>query len=263
MLKRSPKLSVVIITENEAANIAQSLESVKFADEVIIVDAESSDQTVEIAQSLGAKVFIHPWPGYGPQRNFAAAQASGEWLLVVDADEEVTPELAQQIRLTLKSPEKDFYWVKIITTFLGRPLSHLSAYNMRLFKKSAGHWADIKVHEQVQTATGQKLKFGDLISEELENPILHHSHKTIASYLKRMHHYTTLDAEQMAKDNHHRSGRAVKLTWWLPYYLAKRQFLKIYFYKRGFQDGYAGLIWSALSAYYEYTMAKKYLALKR
>ncbi|MEK7557470.1 MAG: glycosyltransferase family 2 protein, partial [Patescibacteria group bacterium] len=242
------KLSAVTITKNEEANIARSIRSVSFTDEVLVVDAESSDQTVKIAQSLGAKTFIRPWPGYGPQRNFAAAQAEGDWLIVVDADEEITPELAQEIRTTLESPEKDFYWVKIITTFLGQPLSHLHAYNMRLIKKSAGHWADLKVHEQVQTMAGQRLKFGDSMSEKLKNPILHHSHKTVASYLKRMHRYTTLDAQQMAKENRHRSGRRVKPTWWLPYYLAKRQFIKLYFYKGGLLDSYAGFMWSLLSA---------------
>lgn len=259
MSEQSKRLSAILITKNEERNIARALKSVSFANEVIVVDAESSDKTAEIARSLNAKVYIRQWSGYGPQRNFAAAQASGEWLLVVDADEEVTPELAQQISLTLESPKKDFYWVKILTTFLGRPLNHLSAYNMRLFRKSAGHWADIKVHEQVQTTTGQKLKFRDSISEKLENPILHHSHRTIASYLERMHRYTTLDAEQMAKDNHHRSGRAIQPVWWLPYYLSKRQFIKLYFYKKGFLDGYTGFMWSLLSGYYEYVMAKKYL----
>lgn len=263
MSEPSKKLSAVIITKNEEKNIARALKSVSFADEVIVMDAQSTDRTVDIAASLGAKVFINPWPGYGPQRNFAAAQASGNWLLVVDADEEVTPELAQEIRATLESPEKDFYWVKIITTFLGRPLYHLSAYNMRLIKKSAGNWSDIKVHEQVQTMTGERLKFGDTVSEKSKNSILHHSHKTVQSYLKRMQHYTTLDAEQMGKEDRHRSGRKVKPTGWLPYYLAQRQFLKLYFYKKGLLDGYAGFMWSLLSAYYEYVMAKKYLALKQ
>lgn len=262
MSKPLPKLSAVLITKNEEDNIVRAIASVSFADEVIVVDSESSDRTVNVAKSLGAKVFIRPWPGYGPQRNFAAQQASGEWLLVLDADEEVSPGLAEQIRATLRNPRKDFYWIKIITTFLGSPLTHLAAYNMRLLKKSAGNWQDLRVHEQVQTKAGQRLQFGDGISGSIENTILHHSHKTITSYLNRMERYTTLDAQQMAREGHHRSGRPVKPRWWLPYYLAKRQFLKIYFYKKGFLDGYAGFMWSLLSAYYEYVMGSKYLKLK-
>lgn len=253
------KLSAVIITKNEEDNIARSIKSVAFADEVIVVDSESEDRTIEIAKSLGAKTFVRPWPGYGPQKNFAASETASDWLLFIDADEEVSPDLAQEILTHLQNPNKDFYWLKIITVFLGKPLSHLFGHNPRLFKKSAGHWNDSKVHEQVQTNTGDQLKLGDSLSAVLKNPLLHHSHRTIESYLKRMDRYTTLDAQQMAKENRHRSGRVVKPTWWLPYHLFLRQFMKMYFYKNGFLDRYAGFMWCLLSAYYEYVMGKKYL----
>lgn len=261
MLKPSPKLSAIIITHNEEANVTRAISSVKFTGEVIVVDSESSDRTVEIAQSLGAKVFIRAWEGYGPQKNFGASQASGEWLLYIDADEEITSELAQEIRTIIQKPEKDFFWLKIETVFLKRPMKYIYGHNARLFKKSAGAWSNEKVHERVQTHSGQVIHLNDNLSGLLKNSLLHHSHETISSYLESMRKYTTLDAQQMARENKHRSGRKVTSVWWLPYYLAKRQFLKLYFYKKGFLDGYAGVMWSLLSAYYEYTMAKKYLAL--
>lgn len=263
MSEQSKKLSAIIITKNEEDNIARSICSVSFAAEVIVVDAESSDRTVEIAKSLGAKTFIRPWPGYGPQKNFGAQQTAGEWLLFIDADEEVTPELAAEIMQVINSPVKDFYWLKIVTVFLKRQMQHIYGHNPRLFKKSAGKWTDFEVHEQVQTHAEEQVKLGDNLSRILKNPLLHYSHRTVASYLARMHRYSTLDAQQMARENRHRSGRTIKPAWWLPYYLAKRQFIKLYLYKKGFLDGYAGFMWSFLSGYYEYVMAKKYLAIKR
>lgn len=256
------KLSTIIITKNEEDNIERCVKSVQFADEVIVIDAESNDRTVEIAQRLGAKTFVRPWPGYGSQKNFGAAQAQGEWLFFIDADEEVTPELAQETHATITSPAKDFYWLKIVTVFLGRRMKHIFGHNPRLFKKSAGSWTGYQVHEQVQTNAGDKIVLGDSRSALLHNFLLHHSHKTIASYLRRMADYTSLDAQQMAKHDRHRSGRPVRPVWWLPHYVAARQFVKLYAYKKGALDGYAGLMWSLLSAYYEWTMAKKYVLLK-
>lgn len=262
MSEPSKKLSAIIITKNEEDNIGRCVKSVAFADEVIVVDAESNDQTVAIAKRLGAQTFVRPWPGYGPQKNFGASKAEGEWLLFIDADEEVTPELAEEIKKTIHENQKDFYWLKIVTVFLQRRLNYISGHNPRLFKKACGCWTSYHVHEQVQDNFGRRLQLGDDISGALSTPLLHHSHETAAAYLKRMREYTTLDAQEMARQDHHRSGRAVQPVWWLPHYLAVRQFLKLYFYKKGLLDGYAGLMWSALSAYYEWTMAKKYTLLK-
>lgn len=260
--QRGSGVSAIIITKNEEDNIERCVKSVQFADEVIVVDAESNDRTVEIATSLGARTFVRPWPGYGSQKNFGAAQAAGEWLLFIDADEEVPSQLATEIRRTIENPTKDFYWLKIVTVFLGRQMKHIYGHNPRLFRKSAGSWTGYQVHEQVQTNAGENIVLGDDRSTLLKNALLHHSHKTIASYLRRMADYTSLDAQQMAKHNRHRSGRSVRPTWWLPHYLAVRQFVKLYVYKKGALDGYAGLMWSLLSAYYEWTMAKKYVLLK-
>lgn len=263
MSEQFPKLSAIIITKNEEDNIARAAKGVQFVDEIIVVDAESKDETVRIAQSLGAKTFVRPWPGYGPQKNFGAAKAKGDWLLFIDADEEITPKLAEEIKAVILNPVKDFYWLKIVTVFLKKPLRNLFGHNPRLFKKSAGSWTRYHVHEQVQTNFGDVIRLGDDKSAVLKHPLLHHSHKTIQDYLSRMAEYTTLDAQQMAKTGKHRSGRPVKPSWLLPFYLSSRQLVKMLFYKKGIFDGSAGWTWSALSAYYEWTMAKKYLALQK
>lgn len=254
-------LSAVIITKNEADSIQRCLNSLSFAAEQVVVDAGSTDNTAQLAARLGARVFVKPWTGYGPQKNFALQQANNKWLLFIDSDEEITPELAKEIIVTINHPARDFYWLRIITIFLGRPLSHLSGHNLRLFKKDCGQWTDEAVHEQVKNRHGQIIKLGDQRSFVLTAPLLHHSHSTIASYLKKMHRYTTLDAQQMQRTSRHRSGQSVKPSFFFPYRLALKQFVKLYFYRRGCLDGYAGFMWCLLSGYYEFEMAKKYLNL--
>lgn len=254
-------LSVILITKDAARTLARTLASLKFVDEIIVVDSGSTDATLEVAKSFGAKVFTNPWPGYGPQKNFGLSKAVGEWALFIDADEEVTPELAQAIKTAISQPQPSYYWLKIVTIFLGRPIEHLYGHNPRLFRKDTGRWTSDQVHEQVERMSGERIKLGDIHSAVIADSLLHHSHPTIVAYLARMHSYTTLDAQQMKLTNRHRSGRPVTKSWWLPWQLAARQFIKLYLYRRGFLDGYAGFMWSLLSAYYEYEMATKYLTL--
>lgn len=261
-IDNSKMISAIIITKNEEDNIERCIKSLGFADEIIVVDAESKDDTLAIARKLGAKTFSRPWPGYGPQKNFGAAQAQHDWILFVDADEEVSSELANEIKEAIKKPSKNFYWLAITTIFLKQPLHHLAGYNPRLFKKSEGAWTSHHIHEQIQTNFGKTVKLGDNLSEVLKKPLYHHSHESIRAYLQRASEYTALDAQHMSKDNRHRSGRNVTPSWHLPFFLAARQFVKLYFYKKGILDGYAGLIWSALSAYSEYLTGKKYLRIK-
>jgi glycosyltransferase involved in cell wall biosynthesis len=253
------KLSAIVIAKNEANSIERCLDSLSFADEIIVVDAESTDRTVELAKQYTPHVLINPWPGYGKQKNLGRARARGEWLLFIDADEVIPPPLAKEILIAVNNPQANFYWLKVLTYFLNRPLRHLLGHNPRLFKKASGHWTNDHVHEQVATLAGTKIKLGDSLSATLNSPLTHYSHTTLRSYLQSMHRYTSLDAEQMKETGRHRSGRSVKPAFWLPYKLALRQFLKLYFYRRGFLDGSTGFIWSYLSAYYEWEMARKYL----
>lgn len=254
------KLSAIVITKDAAKILARVLASLKFADEIIVVDSGSQDATLEVAKQLGARVFSNPWPGYGQQKNYGLDKARGEWALFIDADEEVTLTLQKSVLQAIDSPV-DFYWLRIVTVFLGKPLKHLYGHNPRLFRKAAGHWTNDKVHEQVATRSGQRLRLGETSSKIIPEPLIHHSHATVASYIKKMHRYTTLDAQQMKATGQHRSGRSVKKSWLLPWQLASRQFVKLYLYRQGFLDGYAGFMWSLLSAWYEYEMGRKFLRL--
>lgn len=260
-------LSAIVITKNEEDNISRCLKSLSFADEIIVVDSGSTDNTTSLAKQHGAKVFHNKWVGYGPQKNFAAQKASGDWLLYIDADEEAPPALAKSIRSAVNNNMSDntynFYWLKIVTVFLGKPLSRLYGHNPRLFKKNDGGWTDAAVHEQVITSDNYIIKLGDTKSGLLETPLLHHSHKTISSYIKKMHHYTSLDADQMHLTQQHRSGKKVTPTFILPLKLSIKQFIKLLVYKRGILNGIPGIIWCSLSAYYEYEMATKYLKLSK
>lgn len=255
------KLSAIVITKDSAKTLGQTLASLKFSDEIIVVDSGSTDTTSEIAYTFGAKIFNNPWPGYGRQKNFGLSKASGEWVLFIDADEEVTPALAVAITSTIQQPAPSFVWLRIVTIFLGKPLRHLYGHNPRLFKKSVGRWTDDKVHEQVEQFNGTRIQLHDSYSAVIIEPLLHHSHQTIGSYIKRMHHYTTLDAQQMKSTGKHRSGRSLPVSWILPWQLAARQFIKLFFYRRGFLDGYPGFMWCLLSAYYEYEMGNKFMVL--
>jgi glycosyltransferase involved in cell wall biosynthesis len=257
-------LSAIITAKNEEDVIKRCLDSVSFADEtIVIIDNGSTDNTFQLATNHGAKVFKNTWPGFGGQKNFGLNKAQGDWLLFIDADEEVSPELKEKIITVINNPKKDFYWLHIVTIFLKHPLTHLYGHNPRLFKKEAGLWTNTKVHEQVILKNEQVLKLGDEHSQVIEPPLLHHSHLTIKSYLKTMHTYTTLDAQQMNQTNHHRSGKPVKPSFFLPYYLSFKQFFKLFYYRRGFLDGYAGFVWCFLSSYYEYEMTMKYLSLQK
>ncbi len=263
-------LSAIIITKNAEKTIVRALQSVAFADEIIVVDAKSDDQTAAIACAFGAKVVTNAWSGYGQQKNLGRDIASSEWLLFVDADEELTPTLIRSINKVVSgqgvNANCSFYWLQVVTTFLNKPLNHLSGHNLRLFRKSYGRWTNASVHEQVIKTIPRNettIKLGDDSSLILAGTLVHHSHQNISSYLRRMHRYTTLDANEMWKRKMHRSGRIIKPFQFLPQYLALRQFLKLYIYRSGWLDGLAGWLWCILSSYYEYEMGRKFLILAR
>lgn len=251
-------ISVVIIAKNEEKNIPDCIASVQFAQEIIVIDAHSTDQTVQLAQSLGAKVVSRIWDGYGSQKNFGAQQASCNWVLFLDADERVSPTLAQALRDILETT-CSVYWITIEDTFLGKRMIHLVGHNPRLIQKFQAHWSDAHVHEKmIYTDTNTAARYKDGISGEIQSPIIHQSYTSIRAYITKMHRYTSLDANEMKKTNQHRSGMPVRQSMFLPYYLACKQFVKLYFYRRGLLDGWQGAVWCALSAYYEFEMGIKY-----
>ena len=233
-----PKLTVTIITRNEAANIAAALESVRWADEIIVVDSESTDETVAIARQFTAHVIVRPWPGYVAQKNFAAEQASHDWILSVDADERVSPALATEIRTLLASdPAAAGYRIPRVTFHLGRWIRSTDwypDYQLRLYHRRHAHWHGRHVHESVRT-------HGRV--ERLRGELQHYAYRDIAHHLQTMDRYTTLAAQQLYED-----GRRAN---WIDILITPRlTFFRNYVVRGGFRDGMAGLVISAMNAYY-------------
>jgi glycosyltransferase involved in cell wall biosynthesis len=194
-------LSVAIITLNEEHNLARTLASVQFADEVVVVDSGSTDHTAEIAKSFGAKVFVEPWKGFAGQKNSAIERCSGTWVLSLDADEELTVELEAEIVKMLETdaetlPQVDGYRLRLRHVFLGRWMRHGGYYpdlKLRLFRRvtSSGdtRFTDRPVHESVQVA-------GRV--ETLKNDFLHHGYPNLEIYLEHMNRYSSLGGQIVA-----------------------------------------------------------------
>ena len=224
------KLSVVIITKNEAGHIRACLESVAFADEWIVVDSGSTDGTVEIARAFGATVLETPdWPGFGPQKNRALDAATGDWILSLDADERIPPGLREEILEALKAPAHSNYLIPRLSCFCGHFIRHSGWYPdriLRLFARGAGRFSEDLVHERVLV---------DAPSGSLKTPILHYSYLDDESVLHKLDHYSTLGARQAFK-----AGKRAGLGKAFGHGLAA--FLRSYVFKRGFLDGRAGLM---------------------
>ncbi len=231
-------ISVCIICFNEEENIRRCLESVSWADEIIVVDSMSQDKTAEIAREYTNSVFERPWGGYIKQKNFALSKAHGDWVLSLDADEEISPALREEIQAEVrdsgrcagyKIPRRSFYQ--------GRWINHSGFYpdrQLRLFRRGLGHWVGGRVHERVEV----KGKVCDLNSDLLHYPY----HGTIAGQLKTVNEFSTLLAEDM-----YESGKRYRVYLLLLRPLLK--FVEVYFLKRGFLDGIPGFIIAVSSAY--------------
>ncbi len=248
------KLSVIIITKNEAANIQACLDSVRFANQWIIVDSGSTDDTVSIARAAGATVIkTTDWPGFGPQKNRALAAAEGEWVLSLDADERIPEALQQEIMAVLAhSHAHAAYALPRLSSFCGYFIRHSGWYPdyiVRLFRRDAAHFSDDRVHERVIVRTGGNGSNGaHSTTGKLETPIVHYSYRDDSDYLRKLDQYSSLGAQQ-AYDAGKRGGLGKAISH------AASSFLRSYVFKRGFLDGRAGLmvaISSAESAYHKY-----------
>jgi glycosyltransferase involved in cell wall biosynthesis len=233
-----PKLTVTVITRNEAANIAAALESVRWADEIVVVDSESTDLTVDIARRFTDKVVVRPWPGYVAQKNFAAEQASHDWILSLDADERVSEALAGEIRTLLAgTPRAMGYRIPRVTFHCGRWIRSTDWYpdfQLRLYHRRHAQWTGQLVHESVTTEGAV---------ERLRGEIQHFAYRDIAHHLQTMDRYTTLAARQMFE-----AGRRAS---WIDILVTPRlTFFRNYILRGGFRDGMAGLVISAMNAYY-------------
>jgi len=232
------KLSVTVITKNEEHNIADALLSVDFADEIVVVDSGSEDRTVEIARRFTDRVIEKDWPGHVAQKNYAVEAASHDWILSIDADERVSPELAAGIRRVLaEGPDRDGYRVRRKVFYLGRWIRHCGwypDYRVRLFDRRKAKWTGLDPHDivEVHGETGR-----------IEADLLHYTYRDISDHLGTIDSYTTIGARRY-KEAGRRAG-AWDILLRPPY-----TFLKKYVFQRGFLDGFAGLLISMLSAYY-------------
>ncbi len=228
----SLSLSVVIITLNEEANLARTLASVTWADEIVILDSGSTDRTREIAESFHTKFYCESWKGFAAQKNSALQKASGEWILSLDADEEVEPALAQEIKQTMADNSSAAgFWIPRKNFFLNRWIRRGGFYpdpKLRLFRRGAGVFEDRLVHEDLRLQ-GR--------TASLKNHLLHHAYPTLDSYLEHMNRYSSLGA-QMVTAKHSRAGFSFvdivirpRLTFFYNYVL-----------RGGFLDGREGLL---------------------
>lgn len=231
-------VTATLITLNEAANIQAALESLSWADEIIVVDSQSTDDTVAIARRFTDKVIVRPWPGYSAQKNFAAEQASHDWIFSLDADERVTPALAAEIKSLLAAgPACAGYRVPRVTFHLGRWMRSTDwypDYQLRFYDRRRAQWAGKHVHESVK-AEGRV--------EDLRGELQHYAYRDLAHHFQTMDRYTTLAARQMFEE-----GRRAGFFDLMVHPPAA--FLRNYILRGGIRDGVPGLIVSAMNARY-------------
>lgn len=240
MNSRRATIAAVVITKNEEANIDACLNSLAWVDHIIVVDAESTDRTVEIAKQHTDAVYIRPWAGYGPQKNFGIDQTQEEWILIVDADERVTRALQMEIVETVqRGAEYTGYEIPRKNYFYGQWMRHGGMYpdwQLRLFRKSAGRYDETLIHERL-VLHGER---GRLV-EHLE----HHSIPTIVSHVKKLMSYTTLAARQKRREVLRVSA----------FKLAGNHLVtlfKTYIARGGWQDGVPGLIAAGFAGLYTF-----------
>jgi len=246
MAEQKSNLSVIVITHNEEENIIECLQSVSWANEIIVVDSQSTDNTVERAKQFTPKVFVTEWKGYGGAKNYALSKATSKWILWLDADERVTPELANEIKSIVENKHEEFtaYEVPRRAYFLGKWIKHCGwypGYVVRLFKRDEAEFNNSRVHE--------KLKVGGKIGT-LKNDLLHFTDQTLFHYVDKFNRYTTLAAEDLFD-----KGKKISLydLTIRPLYL----FIKMFILRLGFLDGMHGFVLSILSANYVFVKYAK------
>ena len=237
-------ISVVIITKNEQDNILACIETASWADEIIIVDAQSTDATRDIARKYSdkVKIFVKKWEGYGKAKNFGIKQAKSEWIVSLDADERITASLRHEIKNAIRENNFDGFRIPRLLYFCGHPVRRGGCYpdwQLRLFRKGYGYYGDEEVHERFNL----KGKVG-----YLKNYMLHYSYKTMFDYWQRFNIYTELDAK---KKYRHKRKFSIFCVLILPWEVFRRLIIK-----RGIFDGVPGLfyhIFSATSSFVKYT----------
>jgi len=236
------KLSAVIITKNEELNIERCLKSVQFADEIVVLDSGSTDRTIEICQNHDCHIHQTKWLGFGLTKRKAVSLAKYNWILSIDADEEITTELRERILNILKNPKFNAYNIKRISFYLGKKINYCgwnSDFPLRLFNKNYGNFNDKTVHESI-IVSGKQAR--------INIPMLHYTYPTIESHIEKMDKYSTLGAQNLFDNN-----QSISVIGALFRGLVK--FLKMYFLQLGFLDGIHGFILcfnSAFGVYFKY-----------
>ncbi|HXI42152.1 MAG TPA: glycosyltransferase family 2 protein [Bryobacteraceae bacterium] len=234
------KITATIITLNEERNIARAIESLRCCDEIVLVDSGSVDRTVELAAKLGARVVESPWHGYAAQKNYAAEQATHDWILSLDADEALSESLEAEIWIVKKKgPSYDAYTMPRLAQYLGRWILHSGWYpdrKIRLYHRAKAKWVGDFVHESVQVNG----RVG-----HLESNLLHFTCDSLSEHLKTMDRYTTLAAEELVSRKQRILLRNMILdpAW---------TFTKTYFFQRGYKDGLEGLTIAYMAALYTF-----------
>ncbi len=244
MGSKRPTLTACVIAQNESTRLERCLRSLEFADEVVVLDGGSADDTPGVARRCGATVHHRPFDNFIAQKNHAIGLGSGDWVFVVDADEVISPNLAAEIRAILsadsdRSDGPSAIWIPRMSFYLGRWIRHCGWYpewKLRLFRRGTAHFIGDAVHENVQT-TGK--------TRRLENHIEHYSYESISDHLKRIDRYSSaIAAQKFAR------GRRSGVLWAMLKSASK--FWITYVYHRGFLDGRAGLVISVLAGYYNF-----------
>ena len=241
-----PTLSIVMIVKNEAHQIERTLKKLDWADEIVVIDAFSTDGTMDVCRKYASRIYQLPWEGFSKQRQRSIDFAKDQWIFSIDADEIVSDELRREILMTIQNTEKSGFWVPRQTFYLGRWINHsgwFPDYQMRLFKRNAAFIEQRAVHEgfSVRGDTGK-----------LSGVLYHYPYQTLSHHLEKINDYTTLAVEEKIQQ---RNGKPVH--WYHLVFNPLSTFLRMFFVNKGYKDGFQGFILALFSAFYTQALYAK------
>jgi glycosyltransferase involved in cell wall biosynthesis len=241
-----PRVSAVVICGNEEHNIGDCLESVAWCDEVVVVDSMSTDRTPEIARRFTERLIRRPWPGYVAQKNFALEQATGDWVLSLDADERCTPELRARIESALAAPgDAVAFRVRRKVRYLGRWIRHCGWYpdrKVRLVRRGLGRWEGEDPHDRLETAGPVR---------DLDADLVHYTYRDFSHQIRTINHFSDVAVAEWRK-----KGKGFSLLMLLLHPVVK--FFEVYVRKLGVLDGFAGLVIAISTSFYVFTKHVKH-----
>lgn len=232
-------ISVVIITKNESGNIRRCLESVKWVDDIVVVDSGSTDETLDICRDYPCRIFSRDWDGFAHQKNYALSQGNADWILSLDADEALTPELSSEIQRVLNGDSHaDAYAIPRQNFFLGKAMRHGGWYpdrQLRLIRKGVGEFAVVPLHEHIHF-------FDDSTKVlSLTNPMLHYTYPTVKDFIAKADRYTDIEVNARIKEGRRPKSLIFPIVTAFP-----GKFIEVYVYKGGWKDGLHGFIGAVL-----------------